>query len=66
MPFANIKTVKKCAFCTHWYDPANSHISPKAAQIGLWNFEERASCFCEIKRRETLGNAFCQEYQCKL
>ena len=62
----NITQCKKCALCKHWYDPTNAHIQPKSPRINLWTIDERASCYCEIKRHDMHGNQFCSEYTCKL
>jgi len=32
---ANVKTTKRCAFCKHWYDPANSAIEPKGKYMDI-------------------------------
>ena len=31
--------MKKCAFCTSWYDPANSVIQPRQGQRDIWEYE---------------------------
>lgn len=33
-----------CAFCKHWYDPTNAHISPVNPKVSLWKFDEKARC----------------------
>ena len=55
-----------CAFCIHWYDPTNSHISPHAPQHNMWKFDEKAKCKCLISGLEKPGNQRCDKYECKL
>lgn len=50
MPTANIKTIKKCAFCKYWYDPTNSAISPRSPKINLWEYDDKIT----VKRVPTL------------
>ena len=66
MPIANIKIVKKCAFCKHWYDPTNSAISPRSPQINLWEYEENMKKKCLQKNYDMKASAFCGKYECKL
>jgi hypothetical protein len=40
----DIRTVKVCAFCKHWYDPTNSAISPKIGH--LWEFDTEMYAKC--------------------
>ncbi len=62
----SIKGAKRCAFCTNWYDPTNSCISPKNPRINLWEFDSRAKNKCLIKNIDTQAGSYCQRYQCKL
>ena len=64
----NIKHMKKCAFCKHWYDPTNSAIAPKAPQIGLWEIRDiDQKCLCMKKNIHMVANGFCgADYSCKL
>lgn len=66
MIMANVTQCHKCAFCTHWYDPANSHIQPKSQRIGIWLYDHQAKSYCDVKRIEMKGGQFCSEYKCKL
>lgn len=66
MPTANIKTVKKCAFCKYWYDPTNSAISPRSPKINLWEYDEKAKMKCLQKNYDMKASAFCGKYECKL
>ena len=56
----NIKTIKKCAYCKHWYDPTNSAIAPKAPAIGLWEIKDvNQKCMCLKRNINMAANAFC-------
>lgn len=63
----NINSVKKCAFCKYWNDPANSAIMPKTPSVGLWKITSPATkCICLKKNLSTLATAFCSYYDCKI
>lgn len=64
----NIKHIKKCAFCKYWYDPANSAITPKAPNIGLWEIKDiNQKNLCLKKNIPMSANAFCSnDYEGKL
>lgn len=66
MPIANIKTVKKCAFCKHWYDPTNSAISPRSPHINLWEYDDKCKKKCLKKNYDMAASSFCGKYECKL
>ena len=66
MSTANIKTVKKCAFCKYWYDPTNSAISPRSTKINLWEYDDKAKMKCLQKNYDMRASAFCGKYECKL
>lgn len=66
MQYSNIKVAKRCVFCKYWYDPTNSAISPRAPQINLWNFDEKAKSKCLKKNIEMKAIGFCGKYECKL
>ncbi len=66
MQQANIKYVKKCAFCKHWYDPANTAVSPKAPQINVWLYDEKASRKCLKRNVEMKSGAVCRKYEGKI
>lgn len=63
---ANIKTIKKCAFCKYWYDPTNSAILPRSPKINLWEYDEKAKAKCIHKNYEMKASAFCGNYECKI
>lgn len=64
----NIKHVKKCALCRHWYDPTNSAICPKAPVIGLWEIKNiNQKCLCLKKNIQMPAGGFCaRDYELKL
>ena len=56
----NVKHIKKCAFCRHWYDPTNSAITPKSPAIGMWQINDiNQKCMCLKKNIQMQANAFC-------
>ncbi|MCI1960280.1 MAG: hypothetical protein LKJ25_11750 [Clostridia bacterium] len=61
---ANIKLVKKCAFCKHWDDKSNLIISEK--KKNYWEFESEEKRMCLLKNYKTSAGAFCEKYVCKL
>ena len=63
---ANIKNIKRCAFCVNWYDPANSHIRPKKPNLNLWEFDTSAKCMCLKKGVERPSTQLCSDYNCKV
>ena len=56
----------KCAFCKHWYDPTNSHIRPKNQRTQLWEYDEKAKSYCDVKRVEKNADYRCMEFECKV
>lgn len=62
----DVKKVKKCAFCKHWYDPTNSAIEPQCASSNLWKFDNSAKCKCLKSNLTMSGGAFCRNYVCKI
>ena len=65
MSIGNIKT-RMCVFCKYWYDPTNESISPKAPQIGLWEYDEKAKRKCLKSGLNMSSKAFCGKYECKI
>ncbi len=64
----NIKSssVRKCAFCKHWYDITNTAIRPRAAHAGFWEFDPVAKKQC-LKRPGEKRSAFCcPMFECKI
>ena len=57
---------RKCAFCKSWYDPTNSAISPKAPNIGIWEYDERRQAKCLVRNAEMSAYHGCAKYACKM
>ena len=55
-----------CAFCLHWYDPANSHISIKNPKQNSWDFDEKAIEVCRKKGFKKKADYRCPDYECKV
>ena len=66
MAVTNVKSVKMCAFCKYWYDPTNSAISPRAPQIGMWEYDNTCRKKCLIKNFDMNASSFCSKYECKI
>lgn len=67
MQFNAKSNMKFCAFCKYWNDPTNFAISPKAPQIGLWEFDSRVENMCLKWGTKKKGNMpGCVHYSCKL
>lgn len=62
----NIKMTKKCAFCKHWYDPANHAIEPVKPTQGLWKFSHQTKNICTLNNINKPGFASCNKFECKL
>ena len=63
---ANIKTVKRCAFCKYWYDPMNSAIAPKIPKSCIWTFDEKASNKCLKRNYPMKAVQSCSLYESKM
>lgn len=55
-----------CAFCKHWYDVTNQHISPKFPKINIWEYDSKAKCMCMVRNVEMRGFESCSKFECKL
>ena len=66
MKTVNIKSVKKCAFCKHWYDSTNSAIKPRNPKINQWEYNDKAKCMCLQKNYDMSADAFCGDFELKL
>ena len=66
MSVANIKNVKKCAFCKYWYDPTNSAISPRTPNQNMWKYDEKCKKMCLLKNYDMTASSTCDKYKCKL
>ena len=59
-------SIRKCAFCRHWYDPTNSAIRPKAPGIGIWEYDERRREMCLLRNSPVESFYGCSHYERKL
>ena len=66
MHIVNISSIKKCAFCKHWYDPTNQFITPRNPAQHLWAFDSNAKCPCLLKNISMQAGAFCLKYEPKI
>lgn len=62
----HVKHVKLCAFCKHWYDPANKHIKPKNILGGLWYYDELAKSVCAISGTPKKAVSACSKFELKI
>lgn len=63
---ARAESIKKCAFCRHWYDPTNSAIRPRSAAVGLWEFDPTVTKPCAVRPGERKAFYCCPDFACKL
>ena len=63
---AKAESIKKCAFCRHWYDPTNSAIRPRSAAVGLWEFDPAVTKPCAVRPGERKAFYCCPDFACKL
>lgn len=59
----NIKRSRLCAFCKHWYDPANLAIRPQNTVAGAWLYEDSVWNICQLynaKKKSRYG--LCEIY----
>ena len=68
MQLVNTKnsSIKKCAFCKHWYDPSNSAINPRDPRAGYWEFDERAKKMCLMRNTDMTAYQSCHKYEVKI
>ncbi len=59
-------SIRKCAFCKHWYDPTNQAIRPKNPRIGFWEYNPRLKNQCLSRGMETESFYGCNRFECKL
>lgn len=58
-------SIKKCAFCKNWYDPANSAIEPQKGP-GMWKCDTTVKNKCRVKNVQTVAMHTCSKFECKL
>lgn len=63
----NSPSMKHCAFCKYFYDPANTVIAPKRGQKDVWEYlvKEKRPCL-QKNNRETESQMTCPRFECKL
>ncbi|WP_294145091.1 hypothetical protein [uncultured Selenomonas sp.] len=68
MELVNAKnsSIRKCAFCKHWYDPTNQAIAPKSSAAGFWEYDPRQKKKCLVRNMETESFYGCNRFECKL
>lgn len=60
-------TSGRCAFCKHWYDPANSHITPHNPMFGQWKADVDAVEICTLNNMKRKADKLaCSKYECKV
>ena len=57
--------IKRCAFCKHWYDPANQYIKPQDPRHGFWKFEDGVKCKCLQKNIDMCSGHHCEKFDSK-
>lgn len=58
-------SIKKCAFCKYWYDPACEMITPSTA--GRWKYKMGVKRTCRLKKNvEVKSSISCSSFECKL
>lgn len=55
-----------CAFCKHWYDPANSNIIPVAPVQGMWKVNMQAKSLCTLTNTQPIATHRCDKFESKL
>ena len=58
------ESMKKCAFCTKWYDPTNQHIRPK--NKSYWEYDDKAESMCLRTSTKRKGYQYCPYFECKI
>lgn len=58
-------SIKKCAFCKHWYDPTNSAIRPCSGK-GIWEYDGSIRNKCREKNLAMNATSSCHKFELKL
>ena len=61
----NKASIRRCAFCKYWYDPANSAITPKGG-YGRWEINQDMKKKCRMWNIEKKSWSVCKKFECKL
>lgn len=64
--YLNSASGKVCAFCKHWYDPANAAIRPKQVRVGHWEYDRDAENVCMDWKRNRHSWQHCKKFESKL
>lgn len=56
---------RACAFCKHWYDPANSAIKPKHGVFWEYDTTQKKRCMKTVASQMP-ATAACGKYECKV
>ncbi len=63
---ANPKHNRICAFCRHWYDPANSCIQPQTPIRWLYDRTAKKLCLKRNVPMQSWAGASCRYYEGKV
>lgn len=59
--------MKKCAFCTNWYDPVNEAIAPKKGMQDMWEYSVGIRKPCKAKANTLVPSQnYCSKFECKI
>lgn len=61
---ANSSQGKYCAFCRHWYDPANKALTPRQGR-NLYDINQNMTAKCNKQLINTRAMATCPKFQSK-
>ena len=62
----NIRTDHRCAFCQHWYAPTNSAIRPIRPKNAVWEYDDKATNYCQKMRLDRPANRCCKDFAGKI
>ena len=60
------KNWKACAFCKHWYDPANSCLELVDSYTLTFRFDGDVKRKCMLRNVDKPGWTSCGQYECKI
>lgn len=63
---ANPEHSKMCAFCSHWYDPANSCIQPQTHNRWLYDRTAKKMCIQRGVPMQSWAGGTCKYYERKV
>ena len=60
-------SIKVCAFCKYWYDPANSALAPKRGMKDVWEYTRGIKNACSQKCNMPIMSQFsCSKFEPKI